>query len=348
MNAVLAELPLVINIVIFSFCAVVIWLIGSRTTLLADAMSERFQISRSTIGILFLALATSLPEVATTLTAAVKSHQLLVLNNLFGGIALQTAILAFADGFTKGALSNYPRKTEHAREAVLLVALLALVLIASVLQEPLVFSHVGLGSLVVMATYVGVIWLLRNSSGSANWIPVDLPAQSKNETTVSSATLMECSKQHLILLAISYCLIILIVGVVLVNCAVVISNQSGLGESFVGVTLLAAATSLPELTTTITAVRMGAYTLAISNIFGSNLIMLALILPADLLHRSGPILRFDDINVLLAIASGILVSAVYITGLLIRRKPRVGNFGIDSIIVAIIYSLTVVFFYTSR
>jgi cation:H+ antiporter len=298
--------------------------------------------------LLFLALATSLPEVATTLTAAIGSYQSLVLNNLFGGIALQTAILAIADGFTKGALSNYPRKADHAREAVLLISLLSIVLIVSLLSEPVQLWHMGLGSVVVMFAYIGVIWLLRYTAGAANWVPVDLPPSEKRPHADFSKGMGALSKEQLLWRAVGYCVLILVVGVVLVLCAAAIASQSGLGESFVGVTLLAAATSLPELTTTITAVRMGAYTLAISNIFGSNLIMLALILPADILYREGPILQFEDVNVVLAIGTGILVTTVYITGLLIRRKPRLGNFGFDSILVIAIYGFSLVLFYVSR
>lgn len=348
MNNLFSSFPLALNIGVFGVCAFIIWNVGSRLTLLADVISDKYQIARSTIGLLFLALATSLPEVATTLTAAVKSHQQLVLNNLFGGIALQTAILAIADGFTNGALSNYPRKADHAREAVLLVALLSIVLIASLLREPLVVMQVGLGSVVVMLAYVGVLGLLRSTAGAGNWVPVDLPDSKNEERSPSPLAIKSWSGEQLLGRSVVYCIAILVVGSALVFNAAAISAQSGLGESFVGVTLLAAATSLPELSTTISAVRMGAYTLAISNIFGSNLIMLALILPADILFRSGPILRFSDVNVLLAIGSGVLVTAVYITGLLIRRKPRLGNFGIDSVIVIAVYVLTVFFYYISR
>jgi cation:H+ antiporter len=56
-------------------------------------------------------------------------------------------------------------------------------------------------------------------------------------------------------------------GIALVTSAEAIAGQSGLGASFVGVTVLAAATSLPEISTTFAAVRLGAYTMAISNIF---------------------------------------------------------------------------------
>ena len=64
-----------------------------------------------------------------------------------------------------------------------------------------------------------------------------------------------------------------------------LSEQTGLGASFIGATLLASSTSLPELSTTITAVRIGSYDMAVANIFGSNLIMVALILPADVAYR---------------------------------------------------------------
>lgn len=77
-------------------------------------------------------------------------------------------------------------------------------------------------------------------------------------------------------------------GVALVFTAEAIGAQTGLGNSFIGATLLAGSTSLPELSTTIMAVRLHSYTMAISNIFGSNLIMVLLILPADMLYLPGP------------------------------------------------------------
>ena len=113
-------------------------------------------------------------------------------------------------------------------------------------------------------------------------------------------------------------------------------------------TLLAGATSLPELSTTITAVRMGAHTLAISNIFGSNLIMVVLVFPADLLHTSGPLLRQADASAQLAVVIGMLVTSIYIVGIIIRRKPRVGRLGLDSVAVLIVYLASLGLFYAVR
>ncbi len=81
---------------------------------------------------------------------------------------------------------------------------------------------------------------------------------------------------------------ILLAGMVLARVAEALAEQTGLGTSFIGGTLLAASTSLPELSTTIMAVRLGNYQMAVSNIFGSNSIMIALPFLADIFYREGP------------------------------------------------------------
>ena len=137
-------------------------------------------------------------------------------------------------------------------------------------------------------------------------------------------------------------------GLLLVVCAERIADQSGLGTGFVGVTLLAAATSLPELTTSISAVRIGAYTMAISNIFGSNLIMLVLVFPADILFRAGPILQDISRTVSLALAFGIAVTAIFLSGLIVRRKPRLGAIGLDSALVLLVFLGSLAAYYYAR
>ncbi|SEW26545.1 cation:H+ antiporter [Cognatiyoonia koreensis] len=316
---------------LFAVSAAIVWFAGTRLAYLADALADRFNLAKSLVGLLLLALATSLPEVATTLSAAVSQAKALVLNNLFGGIAFQTAILALSDLWARGAITNYPRKANHALEATLLVFLLAIALLVIEVGEPIAVAGIGMGSVLIALIYGGAIWLLRRYDGENDWIPVDLPDEVPETFPVSA--LLAGESRAMLWQAGAACLAILVFGVLLVTFAERIASQSGLGTSFIGVTLLAAATSLPELTTSITAVRIGAYTMAISNIFGSNLIMLVLIFPADMLFRSGPILQNTSQTVRLALLFGIAVTAIYLTGLIVRRKPTVGPFGLDSIIV---------------
>lgn len=343
----LPETSLILSFAYFTLCAAAVWIAGARLAYLADALADRFNLAKSLVGLLLLSLATSLPEVATTLTAAAGQAQDLVLNNLFGGIALQTAILAMSDFWARGPITNYPRKANHALEATLLVLLLSVALVITNLGDTFVVAGVGLGSVCIAVFYGGAIWLLRQYDDNSDWVPVDLP--DPDPLTFPAPTgLTQASDRSLVWQTIGACVAILFFGLFLVLFAERIAEQSGLGTGFIGVTLLAAATSLPELTTSIAAVRIGAYTMAISNIFGSNLIMLVLVFPADILFRSGPILQQTSQTVSLALAFGLTVTAIYLIGLIVRRKPKIGAFGLDSILVLIAFLASLAAYYYVR
>ena len=335
------------SLVFFLFSAAVVWVAGARLAYLADTLADRFKLAKSLMGLLVLSLATSLPEVATTLTAAVQQARDLVLNNLFGGIALQTAVLAMSDFWARGPITNYPRKANHALEATLLVFLLSVALVVINIGETVVVFGVGLGSLLIALAYGGAIWILRRYDDTSDWVPVDLPDPEPLPFPAPFG-LQSAGNAALIGQAVASSIAILVFGLLLVVFAERIATQSGLGTGFVGVTLLAAATSLPELTTSITAVRIGAYTMAISNIFGSNLIMLVLVFPADILFRSGPILQDTSRTVSLALAFGIVVTAIYLTGMIIRRKPKIGAVGLDSILVLVTFLISLSAYFYAR
>ncbi|MCP4181831.1 MAG: sodium:calcium antiporter [Hyphomicrobiales bacterium] len=332
-------LPLPANIVVFLIAGAVVWMAGTRLVAYGDKLSDHFGLTRAFIGLVFLATVTELPEIVTTMTAAIAGNAQLVLGNMFGGITMQTAILAVVDLlFVRYALTNWPRKPTHALEAVLLVILLNIVLAVIFLGEFELFWGIGLGALSLAVLYPLVILLLGHYDEQSPWLPVDLPKSDKHHDKLTSVLpLHELSTRTLVIRAGFISLSILIAGYITANQAEIIAEQSGLGYSFVGVALLAASTSMPELSTTIAAARMGAYTMAISNIFGSNLIMVALILPADIAYRSGPLLANADKVAQFSIVTGILVTTIYITGILIRSTPRLFGAGIDSLLVLVVY-----------
>ena len=76
--------------------------------------------------------------------------------------------------------------------------------------------------------------------------------------------------------------------------------------------------------------------------------MIALLLPADLLYRPGPILAHAGSSARFAIVAGILVTAVYVSGLLVRRKPKIFQIGLDSLIVLVLYLLCLAGLYQLR
>ncbi|MBV1865858.1 MAG: hypothetical protein KUG74_15685 [Rhodobacteraceae bacterium] len=335
----LLPLSLTANISVFILATAVVWVAGSRLVVYGDRLSDRYGWNRAFVGLIFLATVTELPEIATTLTASIAGNAHLVLGNMFGGVTMQTAILAVVDLLiVRSALTSWPRKATHALEAVLLIILLNVILAVSFLGEFEVFWGIGLGALSLAVFYPLAIVLLRKYDEQNPWLPVDLPDSSeKTGTFILSKSLEKTATPTIVWYAAVASFAILIAGFTVATRADAIAEQTGLLSSFVGIAFLAAATSMPELSTTIAAARMGAYTMAISNIFGSNLIMVALILPADIAYRKGPILAEIDSLAQFSIVTGILVSAIYIAGILIRRTPKLFGAGVDSILVLTIY-----------
>ncbi|MDX1715440.1 MAG: hypothetical protein R3287_00915 [Anderseniella sp.] len=343
------HLPLAANVIIFLAAALGVWFAGNGLANDADDVSDRTGLGSQFVGLVLLATATSLPEIVTTSAAAVAGNAALVLGNLFGGITMQTAILAAADALlVTGVLTMYPRKPTHALEAILLVVLLSVLLAACIFGDREVAFGVGAGTMLLGLFYAGSIWLLRRYDANSDWIPLDLPEALPEPNSHRPKRQADVSLSRLYLRMSGYSSLILIGGIVLVTSAEAIAQQSGLGASFIGVTVLATATSLPEISTTFAAVRLGAYTMAISNIFGSNLIMLALLLPADMLYRDGTLLAGAGKSELLALIFGLMVTAIYVTGILVRRKPKVLGMGLDSACVLAVYATSLAVLYAVR
>ena len=127
-----------------------------------------------------------------------------------------------------------------------------------------------------------------------------------------------------------------------------LAEQTGLGASFVGVALVAASTSLPELSTALGAVRHGNHQMAVSNILGTNCLEVALFLPADIIYRGGPLLAELDRSATFAAAAGIVITAIFLVGLLERRNRTVLGMGVDSLAVLVVYGTSLVTMYTLR
>ncbi|MCH9813536.1 MAG: hypothetical protein K0U47_06280 [Epsilonproteobacteria bacterium] len=124
--------------------------------------------------------------------------------------------------------------------------------------------------------------------------------------------------------------------------------QNGLGTHFIGATLLATATSLPELSTSIATIRLRAYTMAISDIIGSNSIMLMLLLPLDILYREGLLINQASTTAHFILSVSIILTAIYLIGLLMRSNRVFLRLGINSWIVLILYLISIAILYQLR
>ncbi len=130
-------------------------------------------------------------------------------------------------------------------------------------------------------------------------------------------------------------------GVALEMLSASISTRIGLSGVLFGATVLAAATALPEVSTGLQSLKLGDYQLAVSDIFGGNAFLPVLFLPATLISGSAVLPQAHASDVYLT-ALGILLTIVYMAGLMFRPKRQWARLGPDSIAVVALYVLGIV------
>ena len=128
----------------------------------------------------------------------------------------------------------------------------------------------------------------------------------------------------------------LVAGVGLELSGNAIADQIHLNGAVFGATVLAAATALPELSTGLAAVKAEDFELAVSDIFGGNAFLPVLFFPATLLAGASVLGRAAKTDVFMA-ALGIMLTAVYVFGLVFRPQKQYLKLGPDSIAVLVLY-----------
>ena len=342
------SLPLWLNLVLFAGAAVVIWIAGTRLATYAEQLSDRTGLGEAFVGVVFLAIATSLPEIASTVTASSGGDAPLAVNNLLGGIVLLTAILAIADHISGGkALTHFVARSVLLLEATLVVALLGITVTGIGVGDLHGPFGIGAWTPLLFGGYLLGIYLVQVYRQGERWQPTDADAGEAGSTAQDDVH-AGWSTRRLSLAFGGGSLVILVAGTVVGRTGEALAGQSGLGGSFIGVTLLALATSLPELSSTIAAARIGAYSLAISNIFGTTMLLPALLFPVDIAYRSGPILAEVGRSATFAAGIGIVVTAIYLAGLVEHRDRTVAGIGLDSAAVALIFGASLIVQYLLR
>ena len=324
-----------INFAIFAGAAGVVLIAGTKLSGYADLIAKRTGMNQAFLGALLLGVATSLPEIATTITGATIGNAKLVVSNLFGGVAMQIAVLAFVDIVAlRQALTRFTPQPILLFQGVMLMLLLAMALAGSAVGEPVSVLGVGLTSVLLFAGYLFTLWISQNPDLAPRWEALHvkepkIKRKDEDESGLSNAWLY--SMTALASFAI------LTAGFVLAQTGDALAKQTGLGASFVGVALVAVSTSLPEVTTTLGAVRRGNHEMAVANILGTNCLEVALFLVGDAFYRAGPLLAEVEKSAVFAGSLGMIVTGIYLVGLLERRNRTIMRMGIDSFAVLVVY-----------
>jgi cation:H+ antiporter len=334
-------------IAIFIVAGLLIWWAGGILAATTDAIDAHFGWGEGMGGAVFLAIATNLPEVAI-IVGGVYSHNLaLAVGNILGGIAIQTVVLAILDAFgmgKKAPLTSRAASLDLVLEAVLVVGVLAVVVMGHQLPDSLVWHGITPDGVLICGTWIIGIYLIGKARGALPWQGHgDAPGGQRHRTERQKRARAEAKKSSTAWAAFLFVIAAvatLIAGVVLQQTSETMAKAFGISGVVFGATILAAVTSLPELSTGLAAVKLGDHKLAISDIFGGNAFLPVIFLVATLVSGKSVLPHAAKSDMYLT-ALGMLLTAVYIFGLIFRPRRQIARMGIDSVIVLVLYAIGV-------
>lgn len=322
MNAV--GLPTPALLALLGGSAAAVWLAGAPLARSTDAISLRLGLGEALGGLLLLAFATNLPELAIVSAAAVRGDLAIAVGNVLGGIAAQTAVLVAIDRW--GVRTGAPLATRAATPALQVEALIVVgVMAATALGAYASTMSVGrLGAsdaLVPLVWIAGVALVARMRPRGAPTDPSARPARGAALGTFVLASVVTLAG-----------------GVGLEAAGSGLASRYGLDGALFGGTVLAAATSLPEITTGIAAARACEHELAASDILGGNAFLPVLLTLASLLAGRSAYGAVGP-DALALCATGVLMTATFAAALAARPARRLLGAGPEAGPLLAVYAL---------
>ncbi|WP_026454981.1 sodium:calcium antiporter [Saccharomonospora iraqiensis] len=318
MNAVWG-LPVAIPVFVVS--ATVIGFAGVRLARVVDRLADRTGLGEAIAGMVLLAGATSLAGLVVSIVAALSGEPSLAVSNSAGGIAAQTAFIVVADlAYRRINLEHAAASLTNIFSSLLMVVMLSLVLLGAT-SPPVTVAGVHPATALLLLSYGYGLVLSRKVGQEPMWKPTRTTATRTDVPGSDDGT--EPTRRlwggFVVLTAA-----VLLAGFGIGRAGVSIAEQSALTGTTVGTFLTSVATSLPELVTTVAAVRAGALTLAVAGIVGGNTFDLLFIAGADVAYRQGSIYHAITSTDLFVLAWTMLLIGVIAAGLVRRQREGIG------------------------
>ena len=290
MEIILSAVLLLIGLVMLCFGGN--WLVSGGV-----AIAKKFRISNLVIGMTIVAYGTSTPELAASIAAA-GDHSAIILGNIVGS---NIANVGMVIGVAAILVPLAVQKSVLRKEIPIMLGVSALLVLLSIDGE--------------ISQYDGIILLIGLGLFAVYTFRSALKQREKNADD-SNSTKNNVYLKSIGLIGIG--IIVLYIGAILtVDNAVVIATELGLSEKIIGLTVIAIGTSLPELITSIIAIRKGHSDIGIGNIIGSNIYNILMIMGVG--ATLGGVLITADVYVDYAIM------IIFSLSLLIGLKTKIIN-----------------------
>lgn len=264
----------------FTLCTLVIGFAGTKLVRHGDDLASLTGLSRSWIGLVLVATVTSLPELVTGLSAVTLALSPdVALGDALGSCLFNLMLVAWVQ-VAAGRRTPVSRPSPfHWRAASYGAALLMIVVLSLAWGHRMrdaSIGHVGMTSVLLV---IGYLWAMHRLHRLAD-IEAVQRATEPSGATIGRAIAGYATAAGLIVVA----------GTLLPIISVQLARAMGWSDSFVGTIFVAVATSIPELATTLAALRMGLPDLALANLLGSNLFDLLIVAVDDMAYLPGPLL----------------------------------------------------------
>ncbi len=324
---------------VFVASAALIVYAGAKLTTYGDRIADLTGLGGLWIGMVLMAAATSLPEIFTDVSAALMDAPDIAAGDLFGSNMANMLILGIIDLMHRQKRVWQHAAFEHALSAGLAMFLTALAGFFVLYGFDIKHGGIGLGSMLLLLFYIfgmrlvfrqeRVKWRQREQEKVVEAQASEEPDRKGKRAALRHATLGFAVAAMGLLIAAPF----------LAGSANAIAEQSGVSGTFIGTSLVGITTSLPELVTALAAVRLGAFDLAVGNLFGSNAFNMAAFFFVDVAYRSGPLFNaISDAHAMAALWSILLMSTA-LMGIIYRVEQRYLLIEPDSFMIILGYCL---------
>lgn len=302
----------------FALCAAMIGYAGVRLIHYGEALADLTGLSRNWIGLILVATVTSLPELVTGLSAVTISQAPdIAAGDVLGSCIFNLTILAMMDVLHRKSplftLLNRDHVLPASLSALLLMATAVILILSSQDAMPHL-GHVSSGSFFLVGLYALAMRLIYR-----------VEQRHRLAAIAATAAISTISIKTALTGYVISAVVIVISGIWLPFLGVELATLMGWSNSFVGTLLVALATSIPELATTMAALRIGALDMAIANLLGSNLFDVLILALDDMAYLPGPLYEHISTYHWVSALTAALMSAVVALALIHRPSSRVGH-----------------------
>jgi cation:H+ antiporter len=293
-------------------------------------------LGRTWIGLVALAVVTSLPELVTGSSAIIWiGVPDIAVGNLLGACVLNLAILAIADLIHPPGPILSAVDRGHILAAAFGVIMLAVVALALIGRDH--FANVTIGGYVALSSPVLLlcyVTAMRSTYHFQRRQRLEYLEEQQEEMFYPELTLAQAAGKFSL-----HALVVIGAAIWLPQVAENLTRITGWHVTLVGTVFVAAVTTMPELVVTVSAMRLGAVDLAVGDLLGSLMVNLAILGGLDFLYSSGPLLKVVAPQHAVTVLMALLMAGITIAELVYRPQKKLLRYlSIGTFLLAFLYA----------